>query len=61
MILTKRKVWFLVIDLTWKMFCETGNIEAYLLLKELEVEEDCSLKDQVKEETNKASVNVHMY
>ena len=27
---------FLMIDVTWKLFCQTGNIEAYLLLKELE-------------------------
>lgn len=25
-----------MIDVTWKLFCQTGNIEAYLLLKELE-------------------------
>lgn len=30
------KVVFLVIDVTWKLFCQTGNIEAYLLLRELE-------------------------
>lgn len=27
---------FLVIDETWQLFSQTGNIEAYLLLKELE-------------------------
>lgn len=31
-----RKVGFLVVELTWKIFSETGNIETYLLLKELE-------------------------
>jgi len=25
-----------VIDLTWKIFSQTGNIETYLLMKELE-------------------------
>lgn len=25
-----------MIDLTWKIFSQTGNIEAYLLMKELE-------------------------
>lgn len=25
-----------MIELTWQLFCQTGNIEAYLLLKELE-------------------------
>lgn len=34
----QRKVGFLVLDLTWKLFSQTGNIEAYLLLKELESE-----------------------
>ncbi len=33
---TQRKVGFLVIDLTWKLFSQTGNIETYLLMKELE-------------------------
>lgn len=37
-----RKVVFLVIDLTWKIFSQTGNIEAYLLLKELEDEPQAS-------------------
>ncbi|WP_099158538.1 YqzL family protein [Virgibacillus ndiopensis] len=26
-----------MIDFTWKLFSQTGNIETYLLLKELEV------------------------
>lgn len=40
----RRKVGFLVLDFTWKIFSQTGNIEAYLLLKELErqIEEDHS-------------------
>ena len=25
-----------MLDVTWKLFSQTGNIEAYLLLKELE-------------------------
>ncbi|HLS59601.1 MAG TPA: YqzL family protein [Virgibacillus sp.] len=25
-----------MLDITWKLFTQTGNIEAYLLLKELE-------------------------
>lgn len=52
---------FLVIDLTWKMFSETGNIEAYLLLKELEIDADSYQEDHAKEKKKKASVNVHMY
>lgn len=36
-------------DLTWKLFSQTGNIETYLLLKELE-------KDKhMKHEKNNAS------
>jgi hypothetical protein len=31
-------VCFLVIDLVWKLFSQTGNIETYLLMKELESE-----------------------
>ncbi len=27
-----------MLDLTWKLFSQTGNIETYLLLKELESE-----------------------
>lgn len=27
-----------MIDFTWKLFSQTGNIETYLLLKELETE-----------------------
>lgn len=32
----QRKVCFLVIDFVWKLFSQTGNIETYLLMKELE-------------------------
>lgn len=31
---------FLVIDVSWKIFSQTGNIEAYLLMKELETVHD---------------------
>lgn len=31
---------FLVIDLTWKLFSQTGNIETYLIMKELENEQN---------------------
>ncbi|MGY0692889.1 YqzL family protein [Virgibacillus sp. FSP13] len=27
-----------MIDFTWKLFSQTGNVETYLLLKELETE-----------------------
>ncbi|MFC7372541.1 YqzL family protein [Fictibacillus iocasae] len=29
-------------DFTWKVFCETGNIDTYLLFKELESEGEFS-------------------
>lgn len=31
---------FLVLDLTWKVFRQTGNIETYLLMKEIETTDD---------------------
>ncbi len=31
---------FLVLDLTWKVFRQTGNIETYLLMKEIETTHD---------------------
>lgn len=27
-----------MLDFTWKVFCKTGNIDTYLLLKEMEQE-----------------------
>lgn len=32
-----------MIDVTWKLFSQTGNIEAYLLLKELEGSESMDI------------------
>lgn len=32
-----------MIDITWKVFSQTGNIETYLLLKELENEPNTSV------------------
>ncbi|WP_369413999.1 YqzL family protein [Gracilibacillus salinarum] len=34
--LPKGKVRFIVIDVPWKIFSQTGNIEAYLWMKEVE-------------------------
>ncbi len=51
----------LVIDLTWKMFSETGNIGAYLLLKELELDEINSEEDNYNEQPSKTSADVPMY
>lgn len=53
------KVGFLVIDFTWKIFSQTGNIETYLLLKELEKELDTGeLDENGKSET--ATMNTNM-
>lgn len=35
-----------MLDLTWKVFCMTGNIDTYLLMKELE-----SLEEDMEEQT----------
>lgn len=59
-ILTKRKVGFLVIDLTWKIFCQTGNIEAYLLLKELEIEMSSEHAVLHQDTSKTESVDMHM-
>ncbi len=36
----KWKVGVFLLDLTWKLFCMTGNIDTYLLMKELENDEE---------------------
>jgi hypothetical protein len=46
-----------MIDFTWKVFSQTGNIETYLLLKELESDEEDSSKqnknnDKMEIDTN---------
>nr|WP_249226083.1 YqzL family protein [Oceanobacillus jordanicus] len=46
----KRKVGFLVIDLTWRVFSQTGNIETYLLMKELENEPNNTITGQTEQE-----------
>ncbi|WKB36913.1 YqzL family protein [Terrilactibacillus sp. S3-3] len=35
-----------MLDLTWKVFCMTGNIDTYLLLKEIEVDDDEKADEQ---------------
>ncbi|MFC7320915.1 YqzL family protein [Halobacillus campisalis] len=49
-----RKAVFLVLDLSWNLFRRTGNIETYLLMKELEdspqpVEETSSAPEQQRD------------
>jgi len=34
-----------VIDFTWKVFSQTGNIETYLLMKQIENETDAAWKE----------------
>ncbi|MCA1056179.1 YqzL family protein [Rossellomorea aquimaris] len=41
-----------MLDLTWKVFSQTGNIDTYLLFKELEkegMEEPFQLEEEVSE------------
>ncbi|RYG74726.1 YqzL family protein [Lentibacillus lipolyticus] len=45
-----------MIDFTWKLFSQTGNIETYLLLKELENESMEEKADQ-QEEPETSSAN----
>ncbi|AEH47184.1 YqzL family protein [Parageobacillus thermoglucosidasius] len=38
-----------MIEFTWKLFSQTGNIDTYLLFKELEREQQPSSDEQVTE------------
>lgn len=40
-----RKGVFLVLDLYWNVFRQTGNIETYLLMKELEADNKKGIED----------------
>ncbi|MFC4404185.1 YqzL family protein [Gracilibacillus xinjiangensis] len=53
----KGKVRFVVIDVPWKIFSQTGNIEAYLWMKQIELDETTetdqeSLDDSLLEDTH---------
>ncbi|AVQ99402.1 YqzL-like family protein [Oceanobacillus picturae] len=39
-----------MIDLTWRVFSQTGNIETYLLMKELENEPNNTITGQTEQE-----------
>ncbi len=52
-----RKAGFLVIDFTWKLFSQTGSIETYLLLKELEKNESNVVKADQHGEPETSSAN----
>lgn len=45
-----------MIDLTWKVFSETGDIETYLLLKE--IEDDPNLKHLGESVVEDASISI---
>ncbi|SFA70443.1 YqzL-like protein [Lentibacillus halodurans] len=46
-----------MIDFTWKLFSQTGNIETYLLLKELEKSESTEHNDNLQEKKESTSLN----
>ncbi|QKY71639.1 YqzL family protein [Lentibacillus sp. CBA3610] len=46
-----------MIDFTWKLFSQTGNIETYLLLKELENNEAVEQNDQWQKMKESTSLN----
>ncbi|MBP1968698.1 hypothetical protein J2Z83_000792 [Virgibacillus natechei] len=43
-----------MVDITWKIFSETGNIETYLLMKELENEHRPNEVTQTENEVNES-------
>ncbi|WP_077327037.1 YqzL family protein [Virgibacillus siamensis] len=50
-----------MIDFTWRLFSQTGNIETYLLLKELEEPEqnaNTSVKRQDNEQVSSFDTNM---
>ncbi|SET61239.1 YqzL-like protein [Oceanobacillus limi] len=47
-----------MIDLTWKIFSQTGNIETYLLMKELENDPD--MTENESSDTNELPVDTKM-
>lgn len=51
----KWKVGVFLLDLTWKLFCMTGNIDTYLLFKEMEGFNELDNEVQVEAETENGS------
>ncbi|CAM3106677.1 YqzL family protein [Sporolactobacillus spathodeae] len=39
-----------MLDFTWKVFCMTGNIDSYLLMKEIEMDQDKQLPKELEQE-----------
>lgn len=50
---------FLVLDLTWKVFSQTGNIETYLLMKELENEPN-TVEGKTAQQEDMSSINLNL-
>jgi len=46
-----------VIDFTWKVFSQTGNIETYLLMKQIENENDTGWNDKEPKDKEIHSLN----
>lgn len=46
-----------MIDFTWKVFSQTGNIETYLLMKEIENEYDIEGKQTETENEDVSTIN----
>ncbi|WP_082684135.1 YqzL family protein [Lentibacillus amyloliquefaciens] len=46
-----------MIDFTWKVFSQTGNIETYLLLKELEKNKAAEVNDNQNQINKNTSLN----
>ncbi|PWA12463.1 YqzL family protein [Pueribacillus theae] len=44
-----------MLDFTWKFFCMTGNIDTYLLFKEMEGFNELDNEVQVEDETENGS------
>lgn len=55
-----RKAGFLVLDITWKVFSQTGNIETYLLFKELENVDNEIDNDADEDESNEIETTQKM-
>ncbi|GIP61611.1 MULTISPECIES: YqzL family protein [Virgibacillus] len=48
-----------MIDLTWKLFSQTGNIETYLIMKELENEQN-PYESQQQDEKNETPIDTRL-
>lgn len=51
--LVNTKGGLMMLEFTWKLFAETGNVDTYLLFKEMEVE-----KQERAEQSNEELANI---